>query len=94
MLMLELYLDCNEILAGTSLAAEQNVVVSQPPQDDVVVQVTVGQTQSPLVQTTCGPEPVVVQEYSTAGKADAFVSVDAVVIDDSFATANNYKDYI
>ncbi|KAJ4022623.1 hypothetical protein NW752_000170 [Fusarium irregulare] len=84
----------NDILAGTSLATEQNVAVAQPPQDDIVVQVTVGETQSPLLQTTCRPEPVVVQEYSAAGKADAFVSVDAVVIDNSFATANNCKDYI
>lgn len=86
----------NDILAGTSLAAGQNVIVPQPPQDDVVVQVTVEQTRSPLVQTTCGPEPVVVQEYSTAGKTDTFVSVDAVAIENSFAmtAANNCKDYI
>ena len=45
----------NDILAGTSLAAEQNVVVSQPPQGDVV-QVTIDQTRSPLVQTACGPD--------------------------------------
>ncbi|CAG7564722.1 unnamed protein product [Fusarium equiseti] len=86
----------NDILAGTSLAADQNMVVSQPPQDDVVVQVTVEQTRSPMPQTTCGPEPVVVQEYNAAGKTDAFVSVDAVEIENSFAmtAADNCKDYI
>jgi hypothetical protein len=86
----------NDILAGTSLAADRNMVVSQPPQDDVVFQVTLEQTRSPMPQTTCGPEPVVVQEYNTAVKTDAFVSVDAVEIENSFAmtAANNCKDYI
>ncbi|KAJ4122751.1 hypothetical protein NW768_010193 [Fusarium equiseti] len=82
----------NDILAGTSLAAEQNVVLSQPQQD--AVQVTVEQARSSLVQTTCVPEPVLVQEYSTAGKTNTLVSVDAVAIDNSFTTANNCKDYI
>ncbi|RGP61041.1 tpa inducible [Fusarium longipes] len=74
----------NDILAGTSLAAEQNPVVTQAPQDDVVVKVTIEQSQSPALGTTCGPEPVVVQEYTTAGKTETVVSVDAVVAENNF----------
>lgn len=83
----------NDILAGTSLAAEQNTVVSQAP-PDVVIEVAIGETQSPALGTACGPEPVVVQEYDTAAKTETFVSVDVVPVDNSFDVAERCNQLI
>jgi hypothetical protein len=84
----------NDILAGTSLAAEQNAAVTQAPPDDVVVTVTIEQSRSPALETASGSEPVVVQEYTTVGKTDAFVSVDAVSVENDFDVGERCKQLI
>ncbi|KAH7003053.1 hypothetical protein EDB82DRAFT_455109 [Fusarium venenatum] len=82
----------NDILAGTSLAAEQNVVATQVPQEGIV-SVTV-QSQPPVFETTYAPEPVVVQEYTTAGKPGTIVSVDAATAENNFNTAERCNQLI
>jgi hypothetical protein len=81
----------NDILAGTSLAAEQSAVTTLPQED--VVSITV-QSQSPAIGTTYTPEPGVVQESSAAGKAETIVSVDAVVAENDFNTAERCNQLI
>ncbi|KAI6759770.1 hypothetical protein HG531_013676 [Fusarium graminearum] len=79
----------NDILAGTSLAAEQNTLATQVPQDPVV-NVTMQQSQSPVVETTYSPAPAV---QPTAGKTETVVSVDAVPVD-NFNTAERCNQLI
>ncbi|XEV00995.1 hypothetical protein FSHL1_006282 [Fusarium sambucinum] len=81
----------NDILAGTSLAAEQNAAVTQVPQD--VVRVTV-QSQPPVFETIYAPEPAVVQEYTAVGKPGTIVSVDAVTAENNFNTAERCNQLI
>lgn len=73
----------NDILAGTSLATENNAAavpqVSTPaPQDSIVVEVTVQSTPTPGLETTASPAPVVVQECSASAKPASIVTVDPV----------------
>ncbi|KAF5982381.1 tpa inducible [Fusarium coicis] len=73
----------NDILAGTSLATENNAAavpqVSTPaPQDSIVVEVTVQSTPTPGLETTASPAPVVVQEYDASAKPASIVTVDTV----------------
>ncbi|KAF5230946.1 hypothetical protein FANTH_13596 [Fusarium anthophilum] len=73
----------NDILAGTSLATENNTTavpqVSTPaPQDSIVVEVTVQSTPTPGLETTAPPAPVVVQEYDASAKPASIVTVDPV----------------
>ncbi|GKU07180.1 tpa inducible protein [Fusarium langsethiae] len=74
----------NDILAGTSLAAEQNAATTPVPQENFVVKVNVQQSQSHALETVYAPEPVVVQEYTTSGKTKTIVSVDAVPVNKDF----------
>ncbi|KAF5724458.1 tpa inducible [Fusarium mundagurra] len=73
----------NDILAGTSLATENNAApvpqVSTPaPQDNIVVEVTVQSTPTPGLETTASPAPVIVQEYDASPKPASIVTVDPV----------------
>ncbi|KAF5687076.1 hypothetical protein FDENT_5549 [Fusarium denticulatum] len=73
----------NDILAGTSLATENNTApvpqVSTPaPQDSIVVEVTVQSTPTPGLETAASPAPVVVQEYDASAKPASIVTVDPV----------------
>ncbi|KAF5633418.1 tpa inducible [Fusarium sp. NRRL 52700] len=73
----------NDVLAGTSLATENNTApvpqVSTPaPQDSIVVEVTVQSTPTPVLETTASSAPVVVQEYDASAKPASIVTVDPV----------------
>jgi hypothetical protein len=71
----------NDILAGTSLAAENNTMpqsTTPGPQDSIVVEVTVQSTPTPGFETTASPAPVLVQEYDASAKPATIVTVDPV----------------
>ncbi|KAM0352331.1 hypothetical protein ACHAPU_001996 [Fusarium lateritium] len=82
--------DSNDILAGTSLAAENNVVIPQinpvVPQDNVVVEVTIQSTPTPGFEVVSTPSPVIVQEYDTSAKPASFVTVETVQPEVDFKT--------
>ncbi|KAF4966345.1 hypothetical protein FSARC_5973 [Fusarium sarcochroum] len=83
--------ESNDILAGTSLAAENNNVVSPQsnlvvPQDNIVVEVTIQQTPQPGLETVASTAPVVVQEYDGSAKPPSVVTVDNVQPEVDFNT--------
>ncbi|SCO78154.1 related to tpa inducible protein [Fusarium oxysporum] len=73
----------NDILAGTSLAVDNNTApisqVSTPaPQDSIVVEVTVQSTPTPGLERSASPAPLVVQECDASAKPASIVTVDPV----------------
>ncbi|KAF4987404.1 hypothetical protein FGRMN_10388 [Fusarium graminum] len=82
--------DSNDILAGTSLAADNNAVISQinpvAPQDSVVVEVTIQPSPTPGFEDVSTSTPVVVQEYDTSAKPASFVTVETVQPEIDFKT--------
>ncbi|KAF5021213.1 hypothetical protein F66182_6752 [Fusarium sp. NRRL 66182] len=65
----------NDILAGTSLAAEDGNAIT--PQDNFTVEVTFQHTPEPEWETA-SPAPLVIREYNDSPKSSSFVSVEAV----------------
>ncbi|KAM0187219.1 hypothetical protein ACHAPI_011286 [Fusarium lateritium] len=74
--------DSNDILAGTSLAAENNMAIPQNnsamSQDNVVVEVTIQSSPTPGFEVVPTPAPLVVQQYDASAKPASFVSVEPV----------------
>jgi hypothetical protein len=82
--------DNNDILAGTSLAAENNTVIQQSnspmPQDSVVVEVTIQSSPAPGFEVSPTPAPLVIQQYDASAKPASFVSVETVQPEIDFNT--------
>ncbi|KAF5656571.1 tpa inducible [Fusarium heterosporum] len=82
--------DSNDILAGTSLVADNNAVLTQTnpaaPQDNVVVEVTFQPSPTTGFEVVSTPTPVVGQEYGTLAKPASFVTVETVQPEIDFKT--------
>lgn len=84
------YHDNDDILAGTSLAVENNAIIQQSnspmPQDSVVVEVTIQSSPAPGFEVSPTPTPLVVQQYDASAKPASFVSVETVQPEVDFNT--------